>query len=391
MNNQKIVGGVETQIGEYPWQVTPLIPLIFAISYQVALLFGDTLTTQGCGGALVSDRYVITAAHCTDGQSASGLKVVVGDTSLALQDESTSFIVNVKTIKQHPDYDSSNIQNDISVLELETPVDLYSYPNIKPICLPNQGATFPNMQATVSGWGTLASGGSAPATLHEVDVTVFADGNCGEMNQYMTPDMLCAGVTEGGKDACQGDSGGPLFISDPYMNGAQSLIGVVSWGFGCANPGQLGIYAEVSYFRDWIDSQMTEFNTCSLPPSESELAAAVPCESANVSSTTAPGSGSGTTAGSGSGSGTTAPGSGSGSGSGSGTCGNCVFPFTFAGRKHTTRTTIDGDSPWCATEVDSSGAFVQGKYEYCTDSSCPGLNPPAINVNPNNAVGSCCE
>ena len=97
MNNQKIVGGVETQIGEYPWQVIPLIQLILAISSQVALLFGDTLTTQGCGGALVSDRYVITAAHCTDGQSASGLKVAVGDTSLALQDESTSFIVNVKT------------------------------------------------------------------------------------------------------------------------------------------------------------------------------------------------------------------------------------------------------------------------------------------------------
>ena len=72
-------------------------------------------------------------------------------------------------------------------------------------------------------------------------------------------------------------------------------------------------------------------------------------------------------------------------------CGNCVFPFTFGGRKHTTCTTIDGDSPWCATEVDASGALVQGKYEYCTDSSCPGLNPPAINVNPNNAVGSCCE
>jgi secreted trypsin-like serine protease len=223
-----------------------------------------------------------------------------------MQNESTSFIVNVKTIKQHPNYDSSNIQNDISVLELETAVDLYSYPNIKPICLPAQGATFPNGQATVSGWGTLASGGSAPATLHEVDVTVFADGNCGEMNQYMTPDMLCAGVAEGGKDACQGDSGGPLFISDPANNNAQSLIGVVSWGFGCANPGQLGIYAEVAYFRDWLDSQLTSVNTCS-PPSASELAAAVPCESANASSTTAVPATTTTTS-------SSAPGSGSGSG-----------------------------------------------------------------------------
>ena len=227
----------------------------------------------------MSDRYVITAAHCTDGQSASGLKVVVGDTSLALQDDATSFIVNVKTIKQHPNYDSSNIQNDISVLELETAVDLFSYPNIKPICLPAQGATFPNGQATVSGWGTLASGGLAPATLHEVDVTVFADGNCGEMNQYMTPDMLCAGVTEGGKDACQGDSGGPLFISDPGNNNAQTLIGVVSWGpldGTCANPSLLGIYAEVAHFRDWLDSQLTSINTCS-PPNVSTQSSFVEC------------------------------------------------------------------------------------------------------------------
>merc|ERR1711971_1207103 len=346
---------------------------------------GSGLSSQGCGGALVSDRYVVTAAHCTNGQSPSGLKVYVGGTSLAAMNESTSFIINVKSIMQHPNYDSSNIANDISILELDSAVDLYSYPTIKPICLPAQGATFPNEQATVSGWGTLSSGGSSPSTLHEVDVTVFADGNCGEMNQYMTPDMLCAGLMEGGKDACQGDSGGPLFISDPANNNAKTLIGAVSWGFGCANPGQLGIYVEVAYFRDWLDAQITSGNTCS-PPSASELAAAVPCESVNASSSTPEYTTTTTTSAPGSGSGSE---SGSGSGSGSGTCGNCVFPFTFGGRKHTTCTTIDGDSPWCATEVDSSGTFVQGKYEYCTDSSCPGLIPPAINVNPNNAVGSC--
>ena len=260
----KIVGGEETQIGEYPWQVCILRCIFILFIWQVALLFGSSgsLLSQSCGGALVSDRHVLTAAHCTNNKSPSYLKVYVGGTSLATRNQTTSFIINVKSIKQHPDYDSSTIANDISILELESAVDLYSFPTIKPICLPAQGATFPNEQATVSGWGTLREDGPSPSTLHEVDVTVFADGDCGYMNSYMTPDMLCAGIKEGGKDACQGDSGGPLFISDPANNNAKTLIGAVSWGFGCAARNLIGIYSEVSYFRDWIDSQIPDMNTC---------------------------------------------------------------------------------------------------------------------------------
>ena len=148
---------------------------------QIALLFYGSSDPkyQGCGGALVSDRHVITAAHCTDGQTPEGLKVLVGDITFALNNEATSFVKAVKTIKQHPDYDSVTISNDITVLELDSPIDLTAYPNIKPVCLPAKGTTFGGTTAIVSGWGTVSSGGYSNAHLHEVSVNVYNQGECG--------------------------------------------------------------------------------------------------------------------------------------------------------------------------------------------------------------------
>ena len=83
----------------------------------------------------------------------------------------------------------------------------------------------------------------------------------------MTDDMMCAGVKAGGKDACQGDSGGPLIAADPAQGNRMTLVGVVSWGFGCAAEDALGIYAEVSHFSSWLNQQMPDLNTC--PPDDS--------------------------------------------------------------------------------------------------------------------------
>ena len=153
----------------------------------------------------------MTAAHCTAGRPASSIMVRLGDTSLDEEFEAVSFTMKVKTIKQHPGYNPDNLQNDISVLELDGDVPLDVHPNIKPACLPDSGALFPG-EAIVSGWGTVASGSYLTSYLNEVGVTVFPDGDCGRMNSAMTADMLCAGLKEGGKDACQGDSGGRLGI-----------------------------------------------------------------------------------------------------------------------------------------------------------------------------------
>ena len=219
---------------------------------------------------MIGAKYVMTAAHCTDGLEAEDINVIVGDTDLGSFSEALSFIMAVKMIIQHENYISSPYpQNDISILELEEEIDLFAYPNIKPICLPTQNKVYADQNAVVLGWGTISSGGPSTSVLNEVGVTIFADDNCADMTELMTEDMICAGEVEGGKDACQGDSEGPLITKDDDNNGAATLVGVVSWGFGCAVEDQPGIYAEVAHFLDWIDENVDDLNTCPAPEQSS--------------------------------------------------------------------------------------------------------------------------
>ncbi|KAH6629012.1 extracellular trypsin protease [Boeremia exigua] len=229
---EDIVGGTAAAAGEFP--------------YIVSLQSGGS---HFCGGSLVDSRTVITAAHCTVGQSVSSLTIRAG----SLQRSSGGTVVRVSSIKSHPNYASGGqYNNDIAVWKLATAIPTSS--TIGYVALPAANSD-PAAGSTVSvaGWGTTSSGGSSlPAALRRVDVPIVARSTC--RNNYsaaeVTDNMVCAGLTAGGKDSCQGDSGGPL------VNASKQLIGVVSWGYGCASPNQPGVYSRVSTLLSFVNANL---------------------------------------------------------------------------------------------------------------------------------------
>merc|ERR1712019_54976 len=232
----RIVGGTEATPGEFP--------------HQIALLRGGVGGSLMCGGSLVAPNRVITAGHCCDGQSASRLGVRVGSHNL-YEDDPNQADIAVAAVHNHENYDSWTIENDICMLDLEEDAD-FSASNIGSINIPSDGQEYPDGHiCTVSGWGTTSEGGSLARTLMKVDVPVVGDDDCRDAygQNDIADSMICAGLDAGGKDSCQGDSGGP------FMCGF-GLDGIVSWGYGCAQPGFPGVYTQTSYFVSWINSHM---------------------------------------------------------------------------------------------------------------------------------------
>jgi secreted trypsin-like serine protease len=233
----KIVGGYEAQPGAWPW--------------MVGLVYHGTPTVydgQFCGGTLISSKWVLTAAHCVEGKSTSEFYALSGVHNLSA-DAGTQ--LGVKQIIQHPDYNSSTDNYDFALLELttnapQTPVGIYSGS-------PSAGisSTLTGETATVIGWGnTSPDGYNYPERLQQVALPVVSNTTCdASYPGDITTNMLCAGYSYGGKDSCQGDSGGPLVL---FIAGQWVHSGVVSWGYGCAQPGYYGVYARTTEAIDFI-------------------------------------------------------------------------------------------------------------------------------------------
>jgi len=253
----RVVGGGLVAPGGYPW--------------QVAILFGKnpSLGRQRCGGTLIGDRYVISAASCTLNEEAM-LWARIGDTSLDTDKEvEGAFTIKVGDIIYHPEFNPDTLENDITILVLKRKVPIKRYPNIKPACLPTRGSS-PTGIGYISGWGTMHNYGPRTSWLHGAEVNIYEKKECGELEEVMTPDKMCAGFIQGGIDACLGDTGGPLVVKDSYNNNWMTLVGVISASGRrdsdgrptCAEPNSLGIYSKVSENLDWLEDNMPHLNTC---------------------------------------------------------------------------------------------------------------------------------
>uniref|UniRef100_A0A8C3TGB9 coagulation factor Xa n=2 Tax=Catharus ustulatus TaxID=91951 RepID=A0A8C3TGB9_CATUS len=234
----RIVGGDDCLPGQCPWQAVLL----------------DEQGEEFCGGTILNENFILTAAHCIN--QTKEIKVVVGEVDREKKEQSES-MHTVEKMLVHSKFILETYDNDIALLKLKEPIRFSEF--IVPACLPK--ADFANevlmtqKSGRVSGFGREFEGGRRSKKLKVLEVPYIDRNTCKQStNLAITENMFCAGYETEKKDACQGDSGGPHVTryKDTYF-----VTGIVSWGEGCARKGKYGVYTKLSRFLRWVRTVMS--------------------------------------------------------------------------------------------------------------------------------------
>nr|XP_053605955.1 uncharacterized protein LOC128672684 [Plodia interpunctella] len=239
--SMRIVGGRRAQPHSFPW--------------AMAILKNDRMH---CGGALITDKHILSAGHCFKWDDSRTMKVLIG-----LHDLDKLNNVTTRTISKvviHEKFTSTAVrdENDIAIATLNQPVTFSPY--IIPVCLPDRDQNFGDWAGTIVGWGRVGVEKASSRTLLMASLRILPDEKCekSELAQHLKPTMMCA--FSKGKDGCQGDSGGPLIVLRP--DGKYLQAGIISWGIGCADPRYPGVYTKVSNYIDWIHEHTSDGVSC---------------------------------------------------------------------------------------------------------------------------------
>jgi len=258
----RIQGGHTANRTSWPWQV------------GLRMKYGQTgagqlVTSHHCGAVLLNHNWVATAAHCVYKKNKNKFLILLGDFNN--QNDNGDLDVgemarDVAEIIIHPLYKSLSLDNDLALIKLESPIEFTKY--ILPICLPTKNLEITGQTGFVTGWGHTSEGGPSPSKLNEVDVPIISNTECKEqfsqsLEESLYPEediWVCAGYSEGGKDACDGDSGGPLSIENrDLVTGARVwlLAGIISWGpNGCGEKHSPGVYTRIPSYTQWIQKNI---------------------------------------------------------------------------------------------------------------------------------------
>ncbi|KAK7165898.1 hypothetical protein R3I93_005853 [Phoxinus phoxinus] len=231
----RILGGNVSRAGQVPWQVS--------LHYQNQYL---------CGGSVISERWILTAAHCVYGFAQPVSWTVYA--GMIDQPLSGSGALSVEKIIYHANFGREGHSYNIALIRLKLPLSFND--QVAPICLPSYGESFEDGQmCLISGWGATVDGGETSVSLHVTQVPLLSGREC--RRRGLTSWNICAGYMEGGAGTCQGDNGGPLAC----QGSGWTLVGTATWGESCGQKNKPGVYTSITEALTWIQQQMEVKNS----------------------------------------------------------------------------------------------------------------------------------